>query len=502
MRMSKEILLVAEAVSNEKGVDQGVIFEAIELALATAAKKRYDEESTIEVVIDRRTGDYVTTRSWEVVADDVLAELGTQLTTEEAAEMDENLKVGDIHKEVVENVEFGRIAAQTAKQVIVQKVREAERAQIVELYRDRVGELISGTVKKVTRDSIIVDLGSNAEGLLPRDQLVGREVFRMGDRVRALLLDIRAETRGPQLFLSRSCPEMLIELFKIEVPEISEQVIELKGAARDPGSRAKIAVTTNDGRIDPVGACVGMRGSRVQAVSNELGGERIDIVMWDDNVAQFVINAMAPAEIESIVVDEDTGSMDVAVDEENLAQAIGRSGQNVRLASELTQWSINVMSIEEWQAKQEEEAGSSIELFMNALDVDEDVAAVLAEEGFTTLEEVAYVPLEEMAEIDGFDEDIAEELRSRAKDALLTQALATEEKLDTEPADDLLNMEGMDKHLAYLLASRGVITMDDLAEQAVDELLDIEGMDEERAAALIMKAREPWFADAQDEDNQ
>lgn len=500
--MSKEILLVAEAVSNEKGVDQGVIFEAIELALATAAKKRYDEESTIEVVIDRRTGDYVTTRSWEVVADDVLAELGTQLTTEEAAEMDENLKVGDIHKEVVENVEFGRIAAQTAKQVIVQKVREAERAQIVELYRDRVGELISGTVKKVTRDSIIVDLGSNAEGLLPRDQLVGREVFRMGDRVRALLLDIRAETRGPQLFLSRSCPEMLIELFKIEVPEISEQVIELKGAARDPGSRAKIAVTTNDGRIDPVGACVGMRGSRVQAVSNELGGERIDIVMWDDNVAQFVINAMAPAEIESIVVDEDTGSMDVAVDEENLAQAIGRSGQNVRLASELTQWSINVMSIEEWQAKQEEEAGSSIELFMNALDVDEDVAAVLAEEGFTTLEEVAYVPLEEMAEIDGFDEDIAEELRSRAKDALLTQALATEEKLDTEPADDLLNMEGMDKHLAYLLASRGVITMDDLAEQAVDELLDIEGMDEERAAALIMKAREPWFADAQDEDNQ
>ncbi|GAA5317110.1 MAG: transcription termination factor NusA [Candidatus Pelagadaptatus aseana] len=500
--MSKEILLVAEAVSNEKGVDQGVIFEAIELALATAAKKRYDEESTIEVVIDRKTGDYVTTRSWEVVADDVLAELGTQLTTEEAAEKDSDLKVGDIYQEVVENVEFGRIAAQTAKQVIVQKVREAERAQIVELYRDRVGELISGTVKKVTRDSIIVDLGNNAEGLLPRDQLVGREVFRMGDRVRALLLDIRTETRGPQLFLSRSCPEMLIELFKIEVPEISEQVIELKGAARDPGSRAKIAVTTNDGRIDPVGACVGMRGSRVQAVSNELGGERIDIVMWDDNVAQFVINAMAPAEIESIVVDEDAGSMDVAVDEENLAQAIGRSGQNVRLASELTQWSINVMSIEDWQAKQEEEAGSSIELFMNALDVDEDVAGVLAEEGFTTLEEVAYVPLEEMAEIDGFDEDIAGELRSRAKDALLTQALATEEQLDTEPAEDLLTMEGMDKHLAYLLASRGVITMDDLAEQAVDELLDIEGMDEERAAALIMKAREPWFAEAQDEDNQ
>ncbi|MEC8428219.1 MAG: transcription termination/antitermination protein NusA, partial [Pseudomonadota bacterium] len=314
--------------------------------------------------------------------------------------------------------------------------------------------------------------------------------------------DVRTELRGPQLYLSRSCPEMLIELFKIEVPEISEQVIELKGAARDPGSRAKIAVTTNDGRIDPVGACVGMRGSRVQAVSNELGGERIDIVLWDDNPAQFVINAMSPAEIESIVVDEDAGSMDVAVDEDNLAQAIGRSGQNVRLASELTSWTINVMSVDEWQAKQEEEAGSCIELFMEALDVDEDIAQVLAEEGFTNLEEVAYVPLEEMAEIDGFDADIAEELRNRAKDALLTQALASEEKLDTEPAEDLLNMEGMDKHLAYLLASRGVVTMDDLAEQAVDDLLDVEGLDEERAAALIMKAREPWFAEAQEGDEK
>lgn len=500
--MSKEILLVADAVSNEKGVEKDVIFEAIELALATATKKRYDEESTIEVVIDRRTGDYVTTRSWEVVDDETLAELGTQFTTEEAAEKDAALKPGDVYQEVVENVEFGRIAAQTAKQVIVQKVREAERAQIVEQYRDRMGELISGTVKKVTRDSIIVDLGNNAEGLLPRDQLVGREVFRMGDRVRALLLDVRTELRGPQLYLSRSCPEMLIELFKIEVPEISEQVIELKGAARDPGSRAKIAVTTNDGRIDPVGACVGMRGSRVQAVSNELGGERIDIVLWDDNPAQFVINAMSPAEIESIVVDEDAGSMDVAVDEENLAQAIGRSGQNVRLASELTTWTINVMSVDEWQAKQEAEAGSCIELFMEALDVDEDIAQVLAEEGFTNLEEVAYVPLEEMADIDGFDAEIAEELRNRAKDALLTQALASEEKLDTEPADDLLNMEGMDKHLAYLLASRGIVTMDDLAEQAVDDLLDVEGLDEERAAALIMKAREPWFAEAQAGDEQ
>ena len=499
MGMSKEILMVADAVSNEKGVDKEVIFEAIELALATATKKRYDEESTVEVEIDRKTGEYITTRSWEVVADDVMAELGTQFTTEEADEKDTALNIGDVYSEVVENVGFGRIAAQTAKQVIVQKVREAERAQVVEMYRDRMGELISGAVKKVTRDSIIVDLGGNAEGLLPRDQLVGREVFRMGDRVRALLLDVRSESRGPQLYLSRSCPEMLVELFKIEVPEISEQVIDLKAAARDPGSRAKIAVTTNDGRIDPVGACVGMRGSRVQAVSNELGGERIDIVLWDDNPAQFVINAMSPAEIVSIVVDEDTGSMDVAVDAENLAQAIGRSGQNVRLASELTEWTINVMSVEEWASKQEQEAGSYIELFVKALDVDEDVAGVLAEEGFTTLDEVAYVPLEEMAGIDGFDEDIAEELRSRAKDYLLTQALATEEKLDTEPAEDLLTMEGMDKPLAYLLASRGIVTMDDLAEQSVDELLDIEDMDEAKAGALIMKAREPWFAEEQNE---
>ena len=496
--MSKEILLVADAVSNEKGVDKGIIFEAIELALAAATKKRYDEDADIEVVIDRKTGDYVTTRRWEVVGDEVLALLGTQFTTEEAREKDEELKVGDVYEEVIENVEFGRIAAQTAKQVIVQKVREAERQQIVDQYRDRVGELISGTVKKVTRDSIIVDMGNNAEGLLPRDQLVGREVFRMGDRVRALLLDVRPEMRGPQLYLSRSCPEMLIELFKIEVPEIAEQIIELKAAARDPGSRAKIAVFTNDGRIDPVGACVGMRGSRVQAVSNELGGERIDIILWDHNVAQFVINAMAPAEIESIVVDEDAGSMDVAVNQDNLAQAIGRSGQNVRLASELTQWEINVMSVEDWQVKQEEETGNYMEVFMDALDIDEEVAGVLVDEGFTSLEEIAYVPLEEMLSIEGFDEDIAEELRSRAKDALLTQALASEKHLDNaEPAEDLLAMDGMDQNLAAQLASRGVITMDDLAEQAVDDLLDIEGVDETRAAALIMKAREPWFAEQQ-----
>lgn len=493
--MKKEILLVADAVSNEKGVDQEIIFQAIELALATATKKRYDEEADIRVTIDRATGEYETVRRWEVVDDDTLAELGTQLTTEEARDKDPNLKVGDIHEEVVENIEFGRIAAQTAKQVIVQKVREAERAQIVDEYRDRVGELISGTVKKVTRDNIIVDLGNNAEGLLPREELVGREVFRMNDRIRALLMDVRPEARGPQLYLSRACPQMLVELFKIEVPEIAEEVISLKAAARDPGSRAKIAVSTNDGRIDPVGACVGMRGSRVQAVSNELGNERIDIVLWDDNPAQFVINAMAPAEIESIVMDEETGSMDLAVSEDNLAQAIGRGGQNVRLASELTGWEINVMSTEQWTAKQAEEAGSSKDVFMAALDVDEDVADILVNEGFTTLEEVAYVPLEEFLAIEGFDEEIATELRSRAKDALLTQALATEEQTTKKPDQDLLEMEGMDDVLANTLASRGVVSMEDLAEQSVDELMEIDGMDEERAATLIMKAREPWFAE-------
>lgn len=492
--MKKEILLVADAVSNEKGVDREVIFEAIELALATAAKKRYDEESTIRVTIDRRTGDYETVRSWHVVDDDTLAELGTQFTLEEAHEKNSDLMAGDVYEEVVENVEFGRIAAQTAKQVIVQKVREAERAQVVEEYKERIGEILSGAVKKVTRDNIIVDLGGNAEGLLPRDELIGREVFRLNDRARAVLADVRPEARGPQLFLSRACPQMLIELFKIEVPEISEEVISLRAAARDPGSRAKIAVSTNDGRIDPVGACVGMRGARVQAVSNELGNERVDIVLFDDNPAQFVINAMAPAEIESIVMDEETGSMDIAVNPDNLAQAIGRGGQNVRLASELTGWDINVMSVEDWEEKQQSETGSLIETFMNGLDIDQDVAEVLVDEGFASLEEVAYVPMEEFLAIDGFDEDIAEELRNRAKDALLTQALAAEEKAEGgEPQEDLLNMEGMDQTLAYALAEKGICSMEDLAELAVDELMEVDGMDEARASALIMKAREPWF---------
>ena len=493
--MNKEILMVAEAVSAEKGVSEDIIFEAIELALATAAKKRYDEEADVEVTIDRESGNYVTHRRWLVVPDTELALLGTQFTTEEAAEVDPNLKPGDVHVEVIENVDFGRIAAQTAKQVIVQRVRDAERAQIVDMYRNRVGELLAGIVKKVTRDNIIVDLGNNAEGLLPRGELVGRETFRINDRVRAILSEINTESRGPQLILSRACREMLVELFKIEVPEISEGVIQIRAAARDPGSRAKIAVKTGDQRIDPVGACVGMRGSRVQAVSSELDNERVDIILWDDNAAQLVINAMSPAEVESIVVDEDSNTMEVAVAEDNLAQAIGRGGQNVRLASDLTGWTINVMSVDEAADKQEAEAVEVVETFMNALDVDEDVAVVLVEEGFTTLEEVAYVPLEEMMGIEGFDEEISEELRARAKDALLTLAIASEEQLDVEPAEDLLTMDGMDRHLAFILASRGIVTMEDLAEQGVDDILDVEGMTEERAAELIMTARAPWFAE-------
>lgn len=492
--MNKDILLVAEAVSNEKGVAERVIFEAMEQALAMATKKRFDENSNIRVTIDQRTGEYQTFRWWEVVADDQLAELGTQFTLEEAHEVNPALNAGDIHEEQIENAEFGRIAAQAAKQVIVQKVRDAERALIAKQYEHRVGELLAGIVKKVTRDHIIVDLGNNAEGLLPREELVGREVFRLNDRVRAVLSEINLEGRGPVLQMSRKCTAMLIQLFRIEVPEIAEQVIEIRAAARDAGARAKIAVKTNDGRIDPIGACVGMRGARVQAVSGELDGERIDIVLWDDNPAQLVINAMAPAEVESIIVDEDSHTMDVAVASDNLAQAIGRGGQNVRLASELTGWNINVMSVDEIQAKQEEEAGNTLEQFMDRLGIDEDVATVLVEEGFSTLEEVAYVPLEELAGIEGFDEEIAEELRARAKDALLTRALASEEELvQASPAEDLLAMDGMDKTLAYKLAARGIVTMEDLAEQSVDDLLEIEDLIPERAAELIMTARAPWF---------
>jgi N utilization substance protein A len=493
--MSKEILMVADAVSNEKGVSRSVIFGAIESALATATKKLYDdEEIECRVSVNRDTGDYETFRVWTVVDEEEYLEEGFQLTLEQANGKGRSLVIGDTWEEKIDNLEFGRIAAQTAKQVIVQKVREAEREIVISEYEDRVGELVAGTVKKVTRDNIIVDLGKNAEALLSRDQMIPRETFRIGDRMRALLTDVQSEQRGPQLFLSRTSPDMLIELFKIEVPEIAEEIIEIKAAARDPGSRAKIVVSTNDGRIDPVGACVGMRGSRVQVVSNELANERIDIILWNDNPAQLVINSMAPAEVASIIVEEDSHTMDIAVEEENLAQAIGRNGQNVRLSSELTGWTINVMSEEDAAAKQEQEASSFIELFMQTLEVDDEVAEVLVQEGFTSLEEIAYVPLDEILAIEGFDEEIANDLRNRAKDALLTQAIASQEDLSSANiADDLLNMEGMDNVLALELAKKGILSMEDLAEQSIDELKDIESIDDERAGKLIMTARAPWF---------
>ncbi|SDX27518.1 transcription termination factor NusA [Thiocapsa roseopersicina] len=500
--MSKEILLVVEAVSNEKDVPEGVIFEAIEAALASATRKKHGGEIDVRVTIDRKTGDYRSFRRWEIVPDPeqgVLDAPSRQITESAAQILEPELAPGDFIEEEIDSELFGRIAAQTAKQVIVQKVREAERAKIVEAFGERKGQLVTGIVKKAERGTIMVDLGSNAEALVPRDHVIPRESVRPGDRLRGYLYDVRSEPKGPQLFVSRTAPELLIELFKLEVPEVGEGLIQILGAARDPGSRAKIAVRTTDPRIDPVGACVGMRGSRVQAVSNELNGERVDIILWDENPAQYVINAMSPADVVSIVIDEEARSMDVAVKEENLAQAIGRNGQNVRLASQLTGWELNVMNEEDAAAKGEQEAIRSVQTFMDQLGVDENLAAILVEEGFSTVDEVAYVPLVEMQAIDELDDDTIELLRERANDVLLTRAIATEEDGSRDPAQDLLDMDGMDEPLAYALAERGVATVEDLAEQSVDDLLDIDGMDRERAARLIMKAREPWFADAPQE---
>lgn len=494
--MNKEILRIVEAISNEKGVDEKIIFEALETALAMATKKKSLKDIGVRVRVNQQTGDYETFRQWEVVEDDpeIYTAPDRQYLLDQAREINPSIEIGGFIEEPMDSVEFGRIAAQTAKQVIKQKVIEAERAKVVKEYSSRVGELVSGVAKKVTREFVIVDLGNNAEARLSREQMIPREAVRIGDRIRAYLADARFELKGPQLFLSRTCPEMLIELFKIEVPEIGEDVIEIKAAARDPGSRAKIAVKTNDGRIDPIGACVGMRGSRVQAVSSELAGERIDIVLWDDNVAQFVMNALAPAEVVSIVVDEDNNTMDVAVKEEQLSQAIGRNGQNVRLASELTGWTINVMAESEAQEKSQAEFASAIEMFMQELDVDEELASILSEAGFSSLEEIAYVPTKEMMNIPGFDEDIVEELRSRAKDSILTQALVKEEQMaQAKPAEDLLGLDSMTDELALVLARNGIVTQEDLAEQAVDDLLDIDGFNEELAGKLIMEARAPWF---------
>jgi N utilization substance protein A len=495
--MSKELLLVIEAVANEKGVPRQVILEAMEAALASAAKKRYPEQDVAcRVSINPKDGSYETFRRWEVVADDVVMESPDRMIRlMDAVEEKPGIQVGEFIEEPIENPEFGRISAQAAKQVIVQRVREAERQQVVDAWKDRVGELVTGVVKRAERGNIYVDLGGNAEAFIPKDKSIPRDALRPGDRVRGFLYEVRSESRGPQLFISRTAPEFMIELFKLEVPEVGQGLVEIKAAARDPGDRAKIAVLAHDHRTDPIGACIGMRGSRVQAVSNELNGERIDIVLWSENAAQFVINAMAPAEVQSIIVDEERHSMDLAVAEEKLAQAIGKGGQNVRLASRLTGWQLNVMTQDQISAKSEAEQAAARKLFMEKLEVDEEIAGILVGEGFGTVEEIAYVPVAELLAVEGFDEDIVEELRARARDALLTEALAVEEDLEEhKPSEDLLTLEGMDDALAYALAARGVSTREDLAELAVDEITDIEGVDEERAAALIMEARKHWFA--------
>ena len=496
--MNKEILLVVDAVSNEKGVEKEIIFQAIEAALASATRKKNGGDIDVRVQIDRSTGDYETFRRWMVMDDSetqVLENPMSEITLSAAKSEQPEIDVGGYIEDDIDSIEFGRIAAQTAKHVIVQKVREAERAKVVEAFNDQVGQLITGTVKRAERGTIILDLGNHAEALVPKSEVIPKEPVRVGDRMRGYLYEVRSEVRGPQLFVSRTAPELLIELFKLEVPEVGEGSIDIIGAARDPGLRAKIAVKAKDPRIDPVGACVGMRGSRVQAVSNELGGERVDIILWNDNAAQFVINAMSPADVTSIVVDEDNHSMDIAVKDENLSQAIGRGGQNVRLASQLTNWELNVMSEEQAQEKNEAEAQVYIKKFMEELDVDEEVAAILVQEGFTTVDEVAYVEVAEMLAIEEFDETIVEELRNRANDALLTKAIAKEEVLsDSEPADDLLNMKGMDEQLAHQMAARGIVTMENLADCSVDELMEIEEMNEKKAGELIMEARAPWFA--------
>ncbi len=487
--MSREILLLVDALAHEKNVTKEVIFTALELALASATKKKHHDDADVRVAIDRETGEYETFRRWQYVEYDLLENSAYQI--DEESEHAKGLTVGEYYEEPLESIAFGRIGAQAAKQVILQKVREAEREQILEDFLARDEKMVTGVIKRMEKGSAIIEVG-RIESLLPREQMIPKENLRVGDRVRAFLSRIERGGRGPQLILSRITPDFLVRLFELEVPEIEEGLLEIRAAARDPGLRSKIAVKSNDQRIDPVGTCVGMRGSRVQAVTSELAGERVDIVLWSIEPAQFVINAMSPAEVASIVVDEDAHSMDVVVDEEQLALAIGRNGQNVRLASELTGWTLNILTVDQAAQKNQEEFAGVSQLFMEKLDVDAEVAEILVQEGFSTLEEIAYVPLAEMNEIDAFDTDTIEELRKRARAALLTEAIAKEEKVD-EAADDLLTMEGMDDDTAHLLASKGVPTMDDLAELAVDELVELTGMEAERAKTLIMTARAPWF---------
>ncbi|HEX5363305.1 MAG TPA: transcription termination factor NusA [Gallionella sp.] len=490
--MSREILLLVDALSREKNVDKDVVFEALESALASATKRRFDDEADVRVSIDRNTGEYSSFRCWEVMDDETFETPDLHIKLEEARKRDPQIQLGEFIEEPLENIDFGRIGAQAAKQVIFQKIRDAEREQVLADFMERKEHLVSGTIKRLERGNAIIEFGK-IEALLPREQMIPKENLRVGDRARAHLLRVDRGVRGPQVILSRTSNDLLIKLFELEVPEIEEKLLEIVSAARDPGSRAKIAVVSHDPRIDPIGTCVGMRGSRVQGVTNELAGERVDIILWSEDPATYVINALAPAEVSSIVVDEDKHSMDVVVEEENLAQAIGRGGQNVRLASELTGWELNIMTVEQSNEKHAEEFSKIRTVFMEKLDVDEEVADILVQEGFNTLEEVAYVPLEEMMEIESFDEATVEELRSRARNSLLTAAIANEEKVE-HGIEDLLKLDGMDEQTARALTVKGIATQEQLADLDVDELVELSGMDSERANSLIMAARAPWFA--------
>ena len=490
--MSRELLLLVDALAREKNVDKNIVIGALELALASATKKRFHDDIDVRVEVDPATGDFKSFRRWQVVADEAVEAPERQIALSEAQKRNPEIQGEQFIEEPLPAVEFGRIGAQAAKQVILQRIRDAEREQILNDFLARDEHLVTGVIKRMERGNAIIESG-RVEALLPRDQMIPKENLRPGDRVRACLWKVDRTSRGPQTILSRITPEFLIKLFELEVPELEDGLLEIKAAARDPGSRAKIAVKSNDPRIDPIGTCVGMRGSRVQAVTSELGGERIDIILWSPDPAQFVVNGLAPAEVSKITVDEDRHSMDIVVDEENLAQAIGRTGQNVRLASELTGWELNLMTLEESQKKSEEESATVRNLFMDKLDVDQEVADILVQEGFSTLEEVAYVPVAEMLEIEAFDENTVNELRSRARNALLTQAIATEEKLEHD-VEDLLTLEGMDNQTARLLAEKGVTTKEGLADLAMDDLVEMTGIDAERAKQLIMTARAPWFA--------
>jgi N utilization substance protein A len=490
--MSREVLMLVDALAREKSVDKEIVFFALESALASATKKRFPEEADVRVSIDRTSGEYDSFRRWQVMDDETFETPDLHIKLDEARKVNPDVQLEEFIEEPLESIDFGRIGAQAAKQVIFQKIRDAEREQILNDFMERKEFLISGTVKRIERGNAIIEFGK-IEALLPRDQMIPKENIRVGDRVRAHLLKVDRTVRGPQIILSRITPEFLVKLFELEVPEIEEGLLEIVSAARDPGARAKIAVRSHDARIDPIGTCVGMRGSRVQAVTNELAGERVDIILWSEDPATAVINALAPADVTSIVVDEDNHSMDVVVEEDNLAQAIGRNGQNVRLASELTGWELNIMTVEESGKKNELEFAKVRDLFIAKLDVDEEVADILVHEGFNTLEEVAYVPLEEMLEIEAFDEATVNELRSRARNALLTAAIANEEQVEHN-IEDLLKIEGMDEETARVLAGKGIGTQDQLADLDTDELVELTGMDEERATSLIMTARAPWFA--------